>query len=351
MQLTPKILLGLNPIRGLSQRRLEELVDRCRVEDHPLGSDPLHIRSGVEFIYLLAGELKIVLLDGSVRLLVGGCDIANWPIGYKTVWPVSSKAVTDVVLLRVEFEVLDVMMTWDQLTRFDDLPGAGQGAEAPVSNSSLGAFSVDVLTSGVLAQLPPAHIDQLLRRFVRIRVSKGDVIVRFGEKAADYFLIESGRCEVRRTVGGIDLCVAELKAGEAFGEEALVSDTTRNASVVMQQDGMLLRLSKPDFVDLLQKPLLHAIDRAEAERRVAGGQARWLDIRYPAEFTEDGLPGAINLPLNEIRKAYGLLDRQFEYIVYCQSGRRSSAGAFLLAQRGIKAFLLQGGLGLSESHE
>lgn len=348
MELSTETLAHLEPIRGLSPRRLEELVALCRVENHPIGSDPLAGRAGhMEFVYLLDGELKIVLLDGSMRLLVGGCDMANWPIGYKTAIPLSSKAVTGVVLLRIEFDVLDIMMTWDELTVAAESPAPDRPDDAPAWSTMTGAFSAQALTSSALAKLPPAHIHELLRRFERVPVLRGEVIVREGDEGHDYFLVESGRCEVHKMVGGADLRVAELKAGDAFGEEALVANTRRNASIVMKTNGVLLRLTKPDFVELLQAPLLHAIEREEAERRVAAG-ACWLDIRYPAEFVEDGLPGAINLPLNEIRSAFDLLDSQREYIVYCQSGRRSSAGAFLLAQHGFKAYVLKDGIGVSE---
>jgi rhodanese-related sulfurtransferase len=117
----------------------------------------------------------------------------------------------------------------------------------------------------------------------------------------------------------------------------------------MKTDGVLLRLAKPDFVELLQEPLLRPVEQGVAENMVASGKARWLDVRYPAEFAEDGLPDALNVPLNEIRAAFGLLDRSLEYIVYCQSGRRSSAAAFLLAQNGIHALWLKDGLGRGES--
>lgn len=343
MELTTHILARLKPIGGLSQRRLEELAALCQTKSYPLGSDPMQDSSGPEFAYLLAGELKIVLPDGSMRVLVGACDIANWPIGYKTVLPVSSKAITDVVLLRVDFETLDLMMTWDDMTAIADTEPTSEPAELPT-----GMLSAQVLTGNILSRLSPARIPELLNRLVRIKARSGQIIIREGEPGADYFLIESGRCEVHKTVGGVDLRVAELKSGDAFGEEALVSGAARNASIIMKTDGTLLRLSKPDFVELLQTPLLRAIDRPEAEQKIASGSARWLDVRYPAEFAENGLPGAINLPLNEIRSAIGLLDRQHEYIVYCQSGRRSSAGAFLLAQNGLEAYVLQGGLGLQE---
>ena len=67
-------------------------------------------------------------------------------------------------------------------------------------------------------------------------------------------------------------------------------------------------------------------------------------MRFPAEYQGDGYPGAINIPLNDIRQASTALDPGKEYIVYCQTGRRSSAAAFLLSQRGLQATLLEGGM-------
>ena len=66
-------------------------------------------------------------------------------------------------------------------------------------------------------------------------------------------------------------------------------------------------------------------------------------MRFAAEHNADRMPGAINIPLNEIRNLFGSLDQRKECIVYCQSGRRSSAAAFLLSRRGYKAYRLEGG--------
>ena len=81
---------------------------------------------------------------------------------------------------------------------------------------------------------------------------------------------------------------------------------------------------------------------AVVERAARG--AVWLDVRYPSEDRFDRLPGAVNVPLNEVRNSFPVLEPSREYIVYCQSGRRSSAAAFLFAQRGFKVSLLAGGL-------
>jgi rhodanese-related sulfurtransferase len=81
----------------------------------------------------------------------------------------------------------------------------------------------------------------------------------------------------------------------------------------------------------------------EAREKIADG-GQWVDVRYPSEYQYDKLADAINIPLSEIRNAFGLLDKGREYVLYCQSERRSAAATFLLAQRGYRAFLLAGGL-------
>ena len=338
------IFSQLEPIRGLSELRLIELANLCRPEQFPIGADPLRSTSKYgQFFYLVKGELGTLLADGSRRVMVGGCDEANWPIGYKTVLPVSSKAITEIAVVRVDFDLLDIMMTWDELTSVSSKPPA-LGDEPADWSTMTGAFNAQALTSGCLAQLPVAHIHELLQRVERIKTKRGQVLIRDGEMGDSYYMIESGRCEVSKTVGGAQVVLAQLRAGDSFGEEALVAETCRNATVTMKTDGTLLRLTKPDFIELLRAPLLHAVERDDAEWRVASGQALWLDVRYAAEFGQDGLPGALNIPLNEIRSAFDLLDKRKEYIVYCHSGRRSSAAAFLLAQHGLNAFWLRGGL-------
>ena len=334
-------LRRLEPIRALSGMRLRELSDLCLGETMSRGVNPIHWPGAQQqSIYLLSGELKLAFPDGSSNVLVGGSGASLWPLTRRPPAPCSAKAITDVELVRIDDEVLDIMMTWDQLS----------AGAVPVQRSTeyadwprmSGAFRLQNLTDGALARLPPASIDALFSRFERIAVKAGEVLVREGDAGDFYYIVDSGRCAVTRAVGGVEMPLAELKSGDAFGEEALVADSVRNASVTMRSDGVLLRLKKSDFIELLREPLLHRVGLAEAEQKVADG-ALWLDVRYPAEYRNDRLPGALNVPLDEIRNAIGGLDRRPEYIVYCQSGRRSSAAAFLLAQRGYRACWLGGG--------
>ena len=54
--------------------------------------------------------------------------------------------------------------------------------------------------------------------------------------------------------------LATLSVGDSFGEEALISDSKRNATVTMLTEGHLMRLNKEDFNSLLNEPLLDWVD-------------------------------------------------------------------------------------------
>jgi len=339
-------LKGLEPLGSLTDARLEELRDLCYIENVGRNQDPFRMRSiAGQSVYLLRGELALTYDQGSSEVVVGGSAEARRALGKRRAF-IAAKAVTEVQLLRFDDDLLDIMFTWDQVA-MQEQAGAQQAAERPANGADWsvlsGMFGINNLRFGAFSQLPPAHIDELLRRFERVEARKGEVIIGEGTEGDFYYLIESGRCHVERMIGGVSMTLAELKSGDTFGEEALASESKRNATVTMKTDGILLRLSKQDFNALLREPLLRGLSMEQAKQRVLDG-AEWIDVRYPSEYQYDKLSGAVNIPLSKIRNAFGALDMDKEYVVYCQSGRRSSAAAFLLAQRGYRVYVLEGGL-------
>ena len=350
---SPDVLRAFDPLSSLSDARLQEFADLCHLESVSTGLDPFRIRPAAEQMsYLVSGSLQINLAGGGQEVVTGGTGPAA--VALLRAEPiVDAKALTDVQIIRIDRDLLDIMMTWDQLAAFDTtrtgrfktLNPATQAVEVLPSNWNVmsGVFSVRNLRTGAFGFLPAAHIGELLNRFSRVEVKAAQVMIREGEEGDYYYVIESGRAQVTRLVGGVTVTLADLKSGDAFGEEALVSESKRNATVTMKLDGALLRLAKQDFIALLKEPLLNKVPVAEAQEKVAAG-AQWLDVRYPSEYQYDRLPGAINVPLAEIRNALNVLEKSRQYVVYCQSGRRSAAAAFLLAHRGFKVALLDGGL-------
>lgn len=186
--------------------------------------------------------------------------------------------------------------------------------------------------------LPPANIKELLERMESINVKKGETIVHQGEPGDSFYVLTDGNAQVTRTIE-----LAELEAGASFGEESLVSGGQRNASITMMTDGVLMRLSKQDFDHLLKEPMLNRVSPDEARTRAFKGDL-WLDVRHASEYHHSHLHKANNMPLHEIRMRMVELDKNKNYICYCNTGRRSSAAAFILAQAGYKVSVLNGGV-------
>jgi rhodanese-related sulfurtransferase len=202
-----------------------------------------------------------------------------------------------------------------------------------------------VLQSDAFIKLPPTDIQRLLQTLQSGTVNAGDTVIRQGDEGDYFYIISKGSCSVTRLASGEgwDVPLAELGKGDFFGEEALVSDATRNATVTMLTDGTLMRLSKKDFVELLKKPLVHHIDYELAAAIVKDGGI-WLDVRLPDEHSNHAFESSKNVPLANIRDKAAALFANKKYVIYCDTGRRSAAAAFLLSQRGLDVCVLEGGL-------
>jgi len=354
MAIDLSILAKLEPISTLSPSRLNELAGLCFVEKVSKDIDPfrMNVVKSAQAMYLLSGELGLRLTNGNHKILKGGSEEARHPVDASRLGLQAAIALSEIEIIRIDLDLLDIMMTWDQLATID-----GSEQHQALSHSNLqqtrdltnwmndtSAFGVEKLQSGVFSRLPSANIEEMFRRMAVLEVKAGQVIIRQGSDGDYYYLIEKGIALVTRDAGqgGPPAVLAELLPGDAFGEEALVSDNKRNATVTMKTDGSLLRLNKTDFVELLKAPLIRQISMADAKARVDTGST-WLDVRLPSEYKFDHLKDAVNIPLNQLRNSTVELNIDKEYIVYCQTGRRSLAGAFILIESGFDVLVLERG--------
>ena len=74
-----------------------------------------------------------------------------------------------------------------------------------------------------------------------------------------------------------------------------------------------------------------------------------LDVREPVELAVETAPGAINIPLGQLRARLGELPKDQEILVICRSGGRAYYATRMLLQKGFKARTLSGGM-LSRYH-
>lgn len=79
------------------------------------------------------------------------------------------------------------------------------------------------------------------------QVKAGTVIIREGGRGDEFFVIQSGRAQVSKA----NRTIAELADGDHFGELALLSRSSRRATVTAVTDATLLVLSRWAFMGLL----------------------------------------------------------------------------------------------------
>ncbi len=71
---------------------------------------------------------------------------------------------------------------------------------------------------------------------------------------------------------------------------------------------------------------------------------RLLDVRSRAEYELDHVPGAINIPLEELRQRHAELPRDGTLLLYCEAGQRAYFATRLLLQHGYAVRNLPGGI-------
>ncbi len=70
----------------------------------------------------------------------------------------------------------------------------------------------------------------------------------------------------------------------------------------------------------------------------------FLDVRHPAELAVEHVPGAVNIPLDQLRERLDELPRDQEIHVICRSGQRAYYATRILLQNGFDARTIAGGM-------
>lgn len=342
-QLDAELLKRFSPLDGLKRDNLAALVGKIQIRE--LSPQQFLFKEGdteKRTVYVLSGTLELLDQGEVTEIIEGGTDNARNPVAAVFPRRVSARARDRVQFIAIDSDLLDVMLTWDQTGSYEvsELGGPGDGSDD---------WMTTLLQAKAFHKIPPANIQAIFMRMQQINYKSGDIILKQGTEGDYFYVLTRGKCLVTRETPlnkeGIRL--AELKVGDTFGEEALISNAKRNATVTMLQDGSVMRLGKDDFKKLLNEPMLNWVSFSEGEQIIKNG-GQWLDVRLPSEFENQHLEGAINVPLYFIRLKINTLDKLKKYVLCCDTGRRSSAGAYILSERGYETCVLRGGISSAE---
>ncbi|MBX9592371.1 MAG: cyclic nucleotide-binding domain-containing protein [Hyphomonadaceae bacterium] len=290
------------------------------------------------------GDL-VVLLEGG--LAMGSNDGGQHAAAFSVEDDAPDPAIlyTIPAAARVQLSRPSVYLVIDGQRLDDVLSGRHETKSLAALEDSVRERVASLIKAEPFKQLSFEHLCRCAEAMQPEDVGAGDEVIVQGDTGDFFYVMESGAAEVLRAdPGGVPMRVATLGPGASFGEEALLKGEPRNATVRMTKAGRLLRIGKADFDRLLKAELLREIAPEEAQRNVQQNKASLIDCRFEEEWELWRLKNARLIPLEEIRERARGLDKSRQYIVYCRTGRRSRAAAFLLRQAGLDAHSLKGGI-------
>ncbi len=335
-------LIGLSetlaPLKAVKRSYLVDLLNRAEVQTVFAG-DSLFEDAIVDHqhIYLLFGEVELQYSSGSVERVQAG-DI-QMPVAHQQPRPCRALACSDTTILRVDSDQLDRALAWSQISQY------------LMSEVSLQRdldedvhWMRTVLDSNLFHKVPPVNVEQIFSRLTPMVVHAGEVIVRQGEIGDCCYFIKDGDAEVAYydATAKCQKKIVDISEGRCFGEDALVYEQARNANVTMSTDGVLMRLEKNDFLLLLREPSVDEV--SERELSNLAEIPTLIDVRTDEEYLQGHLALSGNVPLNLLSIKKRLLSPEKMYVLYCDTGRRSRAAAFLLGKQGYNVMALEGGL-------
>jgi rhodanese-related sulfurtransferase/CRP-like cAMP-binding protein len=333
----------LVPLKALKPNFLQYLFANAQVRALFAGQTLFEANSyDKRHLYLLHGQLELRYGDGRTELVHG--THSEFPIAHAAPRPCTAVAQSDCSVLIVDSEQLDRTLSWSQIAQY-------LMAEIAVERDydEDNAWMQTVLCSNLFFKVPPINVEQIFSRLEPVVVLAGEAVIRQGEIGDCCYFIKEGaavvtrRAEFSNDAGEAALeHVADIGVGRCFGEDALVYETVRNANVTMTSNGVLMRLDKKDFMLLLKESVAQEVPFTSLYAQ--GVKPVLIDVRTEEEYVAGHLDAAANIPLSLLCLKKRLLSKEKNYVLYCDTGRRSRAAAWLLAREGYQTAALEGGV-------
>lgn len=343
------------PFHQLESEELLSLKTKIETRDFKRGQTLLRKGANLpeKWSYLVSGSAELRRSFFDRQTLQAGNDPVLQALDYLLLGEGGQiVALEDCVIAQVSRDVLDRSLAANTSNDYSvtALHEVDLTTDYLVSDTAVSVDWMSRFLQSPLAQnLPASSIQQVLAKLEYRDTLKGEDIIRKGEVGDAIYVLTRGVATIctdeHSACSGREIA---LIAGDYFGEESLVADTLRNATVTMDADGSVARLNREVFDQFIRPHLVREADDALMERCLTAETDKTLaiiDVRFPIEYRHDALPTSTNIPIPLLRSRLALLDKTRMHLVTRHGGRRSELAVFLLRQAGIDAYLMA-----SESH-
>lgn len=214
----------------------------------------------------------------------------------------------------------------------------------PPMSAPQGNWMENLLSTPLFEFIPPNHIQALFKRFEPVAVAANHIIIQQGDVGDYFYVIKSGRVAVDQEVSGQTSRVAEMGSGSSFGQDALISDAPRNATVTALESCELMRLSEEDFSELLMSPVIEyvTLEEVEAVKQMHETAPVFIDVRSKLELQSSRISDPVErIPLPLLRSELPALAKEPIYLVIGPKRPKiAEVATYLLNEAGITAYVL-----------
>lgn len=330
-----------SPINQIDRKYHSQLTGHLRLQNFAKG----------ELIIRKAGNSKLMhfLVEGSIEVRESfdkryshhASDAANeGSIESRLAASCNVKASDDCLVLVANTEHIDQLLTWgqDYTIFYLDEGDVSIADDDMIDDDYQEDWDNVFIRSNLASHLSNSVIHQIMSQLEDVIVAAGEPIVKANTDGDYFYVIKQGRAIVETaTEGPFKGERFQLNSGNYFGDEALVAETTRNATVSMATNGVLGRLNIDMFNQLIKQHLVSTIGE-EFETRQE--EVRIIDVRHPVEYQQGHVNGSDNIPISFLRHKMTGFKESLMYVVTPANDRRAELATYIMRQAGFKAYHL-----------
>lgn len=335
-----KYIEFFNPLDKIDLKYRSHFSETMAIENISTGSTIIRKNKlSTSYHFLVEGDIEVRLsFDNRLRMNHDTPQCRNPLENLLNSSKGSIKAASDCRILTVNSDKLEQTLSWHQNvgTLYTGRAELSLETEIKIDDNFSPDWDTNFVKSPLAANLPSSIIQQLFSQLEEIQVNAGDVIVKNQSKGDFFYIVKTGVAEVQtEQKGPYKGKTFELIAGDYFGDEALVADTIRNATVTMLTEGTLGRLDNESFIQLIKQ---HLVTHLTPDVHFTPDQIQIIDVRLPIEYRGNHKEGSSNIPISTLRRRMRDLKQSQLYVVSPANDNRSVLATYLLRQAGFQAY-------------
>jgi hypothetical protein len=173
VEIDPKYIKTLSPISSLNAENINDLIKKIKSETVKRGQ--FIFKTGdmdKSHVYVLQGKVDLLSEGKTVKSISGQEPESKHPLAHSFPRTVHARAVTDVDIIRVNSDMLDIMLTWDQTGSYsvEQLDGSLEEDDEDSTD-----WMTRILQTRAFHRIPPANIQAMFMRMEQVGFKPGDI--------------------------------------------------------------------------------------------------------------------------------------------------------------------------------